>query len=103
MGYVRLEKGLRQGDLLSPYLFVIVTEGLSSLLKHATQCQKISGLKIAKECLTVCYLIFADDILILCKATKEEALQMLQILKTYSKASGQVINTDKSSVFFGKI
>ena len=83
-------------------MFVIVTEGLSSLLKHAMQCQGISGLKIAKECPAISHLFFADDTLIFCKATKEEEQQVMQILKIYESASGQMINADKSSVFLGK-
>ena len=87
---------------MSPYLFVMITEGLSSLLQHAVQCQKLFGLRIAKECPAISHLFFADDTLIFYRATKEEAQQVMQILKIYENASGQMINADKSSVLFEK-
>lgn len=67
-GYIKPTRGIRQGDPLSPYLFLICVEGFSSLLKLAKDRHKISGMKIAKEgpCLT--HLFFADDSLISCKA-----------------------------------
>ena len=48
------------------------------------------------------HLFFADDTLIFCIANKEEGEKVMQLLKRYGDASGQVINAEKSSVFFSK-
>nr|XP_027083697.1 uncharacterized protein LOC113705998 [Coffea arabica] len=43
-----------------------------------------------------------DDSLIFCKANKQQAKEVMKILKMYEEASGQLINLEKSSVFFSK-
>ncbi|XP_027148760.1 uncharacterized protein LOC113749274 [Coffea eugenioides] len=101
-GLVRPYRGLRQGDPLSPYLFLLVSEGLSRLLNTAMREHRISGLKIAPASPALSHLLFADDTLIFCRATKEEAGRVRQLLEIYGKASGQYINIEKSSVFFSK-
>lgn len=101
-GFVRPSRGIRQGDPLSPYLFLLVSEGLSSLLLHAMRRQSLSGLKIAQASPAISHLFFADDTLIFCRATTEESKLVMSLLKTYEEASGQMINIDKSAVFFSK-
>ncbi|XP_071929649.1 uncharacterized protein [Coffea arabica] len=63
---------------------------------------RISGLKIAPESPTLSYLFFAYDTLIFCRASKEEAGKVKQLLEIYGEASGQRINTEKSFVLFSK-
>lgn len=60
--------GLRQGDPLSPFLFIILTEALIAQLKGAGDAGKITGLKIASACPSISHLLFADDSLFFCKA-----------------------------------
>ena len=96
----------RSGELgkeilyLSPYIFLLVYKGLSSLLKRDMSSQEISGLKIAQHSPTLSHLFFADNTLIFYRANKEEADKVMKLLKMYGKASGQVINAEKSPVFF---
>lgn len=75
-------------------------EGLSALIKAYEQRGLIKGLRVARVAPTVTHLFFADDSYIYCQANKEEATQVMEILKTFERASGQKINTGKSSVFF---
>ena len=66
-------RGLRQGDPLSPYLFLFVAEGLACLLDKEIHQGKITPLKIARGSPGISNLLFADDSLLFFKACKEEA------------------------------
>ena len=94
------QRGLRHGDPLSPYLFILCAEGLSALLQQAESDGKIEGIKIRREAPRVNHLFFADDSLILMKARCSGAQALKQIMCKYELASGQVINKDKSSILF---
>lgn len=89
-------RGIRQGDPLSPYLFLLCVEGLSTLLKGEESQNYISSIRINDHCPTLTHLIFADDSLIFFKASKEEAVRVKGVLETYEKASDQKINLEKS-------
>lgn len=72
-GFTQPQRGLRQGDPLSPYLFLLCAEGLSSLVKVRERQGLISGVKISRGGPTISHLLFVDDYLIFCKAVKEES------------------------------
>ncbi|XP_071928203.1 uncharacterized protein [Coffea arabica] len=59
-------------------------------------------MRIAQGARRLSYLIFANDSLIFCKASVEEAGQVRRILDVYKQASGQLINVEKSSLFFSR-
>lgn len=92
--------GLRQGDPISPYLFLICAEGFSALLSKAEMEGKMQGIRVCRNAPTVSHLLFADDSLILCKANEENVTHLKEILRIYEECSGQVINTEKSAVMF---
>ncbi|XP_071939954.1 uncharacterized protein [Coffea arabica] len=102
VGNVIPTRGIRQGDPLSPYLFIICAEGLSSLIHKAVQGKELTGVKICRDSLVISHLFFADDSLLCCKATGREALKVKSILTKYGNASGQVVNYEKSALFFSK-
>lgn len=62
----------------------------------------MTGLRIARGAPSLSHLFFADDSLIFCKANAGEARQIMRILEVYKQASGQVVNIEKSSLFFSK-
>jgi hypothetical protein len=62
-------RGIRQGDPLKPYFFILCVEGLSTLLRKAEREGSISGLPITRGDTKVSYLFFADDSLLFCRAS----------------------------------
>ena len=100
-GHIIPQRGLRQGDPLSPYLFIMCTEALVANIKKAKRNKQLTGLKVARACPPISHLLFADDSLFFCKAQKEECQTIIRILKEYEGVSGQQINFEKSSVQFG--
>ncbi|KAM2052668.1 hypothetical protein FF1_002420 [Malus domestica] len=93
-------RGLRQGDPLSPYLFLIVSEVISRLLKRATDIQFLDGIQINANCHRLTHLLFTDDTLVFLKATPDNCRNLSSLLKAYYKASGQQVSLQKSTVYF---
>ncbi|CAJ2637965.1 unnamed protein product [Trifolium pratense] len=101
-GPITLRRGLRQGDSLSPYLFILVAEGLTALIHQAVRKGDIHGVRICRGAPEVSHLLFADDCFLFCRANVAEVTQLLSILHTYEQASGQKINLSKSEVFISR-
>ncbi|XP_042952198.1 uncharacterized protein LOC122289281 [Carya illinoinensis] len=93
-------RGLRQGDPLSPYLFIMCAEGLTSLLQIAERDGSIQGVSASKRGLKINHLLFADDCVIFSRAKMEEWTRIMYLLAIYERASGQVLNKQKTSLFF---
>lgn len=93
-------RGLRQGDPLSPLLFVIAMEGLTSLMDFAKVEGAISGL--GGKSFDLNHLLFADDVMIFAKAKPNTIRNIDAVLSKFSKASGLEISSEKSKIFFSK-
>ncbi|KAL4626130.1 hypothetical protein ACB092_05G073600 [Castanea dentata] len=79
-GFIQPSRGIRQGDLLSPFLFLLCTEGLNGLIKHAGMNGDIHGFSLYRS----------DDSLLFCRAAVEECGKVLNILES------------KTTLFFSK-
>ncbi|XP_024200200.1 uncharacterized protein LOC112203464 [Rosa chinensis] len=101
-GLVIPSRGLRQGDLLSPYLFLIGAEGFSALLRQKQELGLLQGIKVCDGAPSVNHLLFADHSMLYAQASLEDCYQIQEVLETYGRASGQLVNFDKSSVVFSK-
>ncbi|KAL0312577.1 UNVERIFIED_CONTAM: putative mitochondrial protein [Sesamum radiatum] len=101
-GFLQPGRGIRQGDPLSPYLFILCAEALSCLLQACEVDGRISGVAVARSAPKVSHLLFADDTLIFCQATKESLSCVRAVVDMYGKASGQQVNLQKSSIVFSR-
>jgi hypothetical protein len=95
-------RGIRQGDPLSPYFFLICTEWLSHLLRKAELEHSIAGLAIARGGPRINHLFFADDSVFFYKVGSQEWGNVQKILKLYESALGQKLNSDKRSLLLSK-
>ncbi|XP_026434310.1 uncharacterized protein LOC113331882 [Papaver somniferum] len=93
-------RGLRQGDPLSPYLFIIVMDCFSRLMVKAEHAGVLQGIKVPTSSPAISHLFFADDCLIFAKANLQGARTLDSIIKNFSKYSGQSINFGKSGMAF---
>lgn len=96
------QRGLHQGDPLSPYLFLLCAEAFSALLKKGERDGLLAGVKICNGAPSISHLLFADDSLILIRATKGDCSHLRTILQLYVNCSGQMINKVKSAILFSR-
>ena len=101
-GLIHPSRGLRQGDPLSPFLFLFYAEGLNALLTQAARTGVIRGYSICRSGPKITHLFFADDCLLFCRATSFECEKIQNILAWYEAASGQQVNSDKTMAFFSR-
>ena len=81
------ERGLCQGDPISPYLFILCTEGLSALLHDMENKKMIQGCKVARGAPSVSHLLFTDDSYLFFKASLLQFNYIKNCLQVYEKAS----------------
>ena len=99
VGPIILGRGLRQGDPLSPYLFIICVEGLSSLIRDAETRGVLTSTRICRRAPPVSHLLFAEDYFLFFKADVGEVNVMKNILSIYETSSGQAISLPKSEIY----
>ena len=71
-GLIHPSKGLRQGDPLSPYLFLLCAEGLHALIQQAESSGNLHGVSLCREGPKVSHLFFANDSLLFCQANDND-------------------------------
>ena len=101
-GHFYPSRGLRQGDPLSPFLFILGIEVLPRLMFREKRARNLKGLHISKNSPPIHQLLFADDLLIFGKASFSVACCIRNCLVKYCLWSGQSINNTKSSIRFSK-
>jgi hypothetical protein len=94
-------RGIRQGDPISPYLFLLCTEGLSNLLFQKENLGVLHGVRNGRSGPPISHLLFADDSIFFARSDVRSVEALKETLATYCEGSGQKINIEKSSIFFG--
>lgn len=89
LGPIISQHGLiKQGDPLSPYLFILVGEGLSALIRKQEMQGNFQGVRITRNAPKVSHLLFAHDNYIFFKANQSQSSTYKRILEEYSAATG---------------
>lgn len=92
-------RGIRQGDPLSPFLFVLMAEGLGRHIKKSLQSHQLKGLSIHHSP-AISHQQFVDDTLLFGYPSVQEASRFKAVLNDFAEASGTSINCSKSQIFF---
>ncbi|XP_077215858.1 uncharacterized protein LOC143850501 [Tasmannia lanceolata] len=98
-GFFKSSRGLRQGDPLSPFLFVIIVETLSKLIQKGSRKGLYEGFIIGREKVEVSILQFADDTFLFCAPDSVKILNLKATLTCYELTTGQRSNFQKSRLF----
>ncbi|KAF7842718.1 reverse transcriptase [Senna tora] len=89
-------KGIRQGDPISPYIFILAMEFLNHLILHQVSNRNWLPFKFRQSTLNFSHLFFADDILLFSKASSKSCHIIKETLDLFSNISGLHINLEKS-------
>ena len=94
-------RGLRQGDPLSPFIFVMVMEFSSIHMQLAIVSDRIQPLKRSVQ-LHISYLLFADDLLVFCRADRSSIKELIALLEKLHLNTDLRVNRDKSKAYLSK-
>lgn len=97
-GFFEAKRGIRQGDPMSPLLFVICMEYMSRVMNILQEVPRFSFHPRCKN-LKLNHLVFADDVILCCKGDFPSAYLILQAFQIFSNSSGLRINEMKSEFY----
>lgn len=98
-GFFKAKSGLRQGDPLSPYLFVLSMEVLTACIAKSTATGNFSYHPQASN-VELTHLIFADDVFLFCRADQPSITAIFEGITLFSSISGLQPSNSKSTCFF---
>jgi hypothetical protein len=91
-----IQRGLKQGDPLAPFLFLLVAEGFGGVMKKAVEVNLFKGFAIGREGVSISHLQYADDTLCIGEASVQNLWTNKSILRGFHMASGLKVNFAKS-------
>ena len=93
-------RGIRQGDLLSPYLFILCMEFLGQLIEEKCNAKLLQPVKASSSGPAFSHLFFADDLVLFAKAYPTNCSAIRDVLDVLYSLSSQSIRNAKSRVYF---
>ena len=99
-GMITPTRGIRQGDPLSPYIFILCSEVLSGLCTAAQRRVTLAGLQVSCRSPKINRLLFADDTMFFAKTNPKSVAALKEVIERYKRESGQAINAAKSAITF---
>ncbi|KAJ0907043.1 putative RNA-directed DNA polymerase [Helianthus annuus] len=90
---------MRQGDLISPFLFVIVMEALSCMINKVCGLGIVRSVDLPEDGPSVSHLFYADDAIIIGDWSRDNIKNFIRILKCFHLCLGLYINFGKSNLF----
>ncbi|GLT31849.1 hypothetical protein SLA2020_065570 [Shorea laevis] len=97
--YFQPQRGLRQGDPLSPYLFIMVLEKLSYMILSRLQQHQWKPFKVSRGGLAFSHLFFADDLMLFGTASPSQIETIMDCLSEFARCSRLELNLSKSKLF----
>ena len=98
--YFKYSQGIRQGDPLSPALFILMAEAFSRAIIQSQQLELWKGIQFGGNDLVVTHFLFSDDTLLFGYENNNQAKHIKYLFDQYSLFSGQKISMVKSKIFF---
>lgn len=95
-------RGIRQGDPLSPYLFVLCIVRLFHLINVAIEQDLWAPIRLSRGGPKLSHLAFADDLLLFAEASLDQVEIVKTVLNLFCESSGQKVSVEKTRVFFSK-
>ncbi|KAG8389002.1 hypothetical protein BUALT_Bualt02G0184100 [Buddleja alternifolia] len=101
-GFFHPTRGIRQGDPLSPYLFLLYFDLFSRLIHRAETSSAFNGIKISRGSPSISHVMYADDLLIFGKTDEHNVDGIAEVIEGYERWSGQLVSKEKTVVHFSK-
>lgn len=92
-------RGVRQGDSMSPYLFVLCIEQLGLLIRESVAKGVWKSVLISQRGPEISHLMFVDDMVLFAEASMEQMSVIISIMNCFAQASGQIVRFSKSSLY----
>lgn len=102
-GFFKCKRGVRQGDPLSPLLFCLAEDVLSRSIGNLVDQGKLDLIKGSRNHCVPSHTLYADDIMVFCKAKAASIQALKDLFQRYAAVSGQMVNPAKSTMYAGSI